>query len=46
MFAAFRVGGIDAVLDTVAPDTHWTYIGANPKPTKGDLVGRQYGRTR
>ena len=40
MFAAFRVGDIDAVLDTVAPDTHWTYIGANPKPTKGDLVGK------
>ena len=40
MFAAFRVGDIDAVLDSVAPDTHWTYIGANPKPTKADLVDK------
>jgi ketosteroid isomerase-like protein len=40
MFAAFRVGDIDAVLDTVAADTRWTYIGANPKPTKAELLGK------
>ena len=40
MFAAFRAGDIDAVLDTVAPDSRWTYIGANPKPAKADLVGK------
>ena len=40
MFAAFRVGDLDAVLDTVDADTRWTYVGANPKPTKADLVGK------
>jgi ketosteroid isomerase-like protein len=40
MFAAFRVGDIDGVLHTVAPDTRWTYIGANPEPTKAELVGK------
>jgi ketosteroid isomerase-like protein len=40
MFTAFRAGDIDAVLDTVHPDTRWTYVGANPKPTKAELVGK------
>ena len=40
MFAAFRVGDVDAVLDTVNADTRWTYLGANPKPTKADVIGK------
>ena len=39
MFAAFRAGNLDGILDTVHRDTRWTYVGANPKPTKADLVG-------
>jgi ketosteroid isomerase-like protein len=41
MFAAFRVGDLDAVLDTLNADTRWTYVGANPNPTKADLVGKE-----
>jgi len=40
MFAAFRVSDLDAVLDTVDVDTRWTYVGANPRPTKAELVGK------
>lgn len=40
MFAAFRVRDLDALLDTIDADTRWTYVGANPKPTKADLVGK------
>ena len=39
MFAAFRAGDLDGLLDTVHADSRWTYIGANPKPTKAELVG-------
>jgi len=40
MFAAFGAGDLDALLDTVNADTRWTYVGANPKPTKAELVGK------
>ena len=40
MFAAFRLGDIDAVLETVDAVTHWTYVGANPKLAKTELVGK------
>ena len=40
MFAAFRAGDLDGVLETVHPDSRWTYVGANPKPTKAELVGQ------
>ena len=39
MFAAFRAGDVDGLLDTVHPESRWTYVGANPKPTTVDLVG-------
>ena len=39
MFGAFRVGDLDRLLDTVHSDSRWTYVGANPKPTKAELVG-------
>ena len=40
MFAAFRVGDFDALLDTIHSDTRWTYVGANPKPAKAEIVGK------
>jgi hypothetical protein len=40
MFTAFGTGDLDAVLDNVHPDSHWTYLGANPELTKADFVGK------
>lgn len=34
MFAAFRAGDLDRILETIHSDSRWTYIGANPKPAK------------
>lgn len=39
MFAAFRSGDLDGLLDTVHPESRWTYVGANPKPTMAEIVG-------
>jgi ketosteroid isomerase-like protein len=39
MFAAFQAGDLDRLLETVHTDSRWTYVGANPKPTKAELVG-------
>lgn len=39
MFAAFKAGDIDALLETVHRDSRWTYYGANPRTTKAELVG-------
>ena len=39
MFAAFRAGDLDRILETVHSDSRWTYVGANPTPTKAELVG-------
>ena len=39
MFAAFRAGDLDRILETVHSDSRWTYVGANPRPTKAELVG-------
>lgn len=33
MFAGFRAGDIDAVLETANADPHWTYIGDSRKRT-------------
>lgn len=40
MFAAFGAGNLDALLDTVHPDSRWTYYGANPRPTKAEFNGQ------
>ena len=40
MFAAFGAGDLDALVETVAPDSHWTYIGANPQVTRAEFTGR------
>lgn len=39
MFSAFQAGDLDGILDTVHPDSRWTYIGANPKPAQASFVG-------
>ena len=39
MFAAFQAGDVDRILETVHVHSRWTYIGANPKPTRTELVG-------
>jgi ketosteroid isomerase-like protein len=32
MFEAFATGDLDRLLETVHPDSRWTYVGANPRP--------------
>lgn len=39
MFSAFRAGDIDALLETVHPESRWTYYGANPRTTKAEFSG-------
>lgn len=41
MFAAFGAGDLDALLETVHPESRWTYIGANPQLTRAEFVGRE-----
>lgn len=36
MFAASGAGDVDALLETVHPDSRWTYYGANPRRTKAE----------
>ena len=40
MFEAFANRDLDELVETVHPDSHWTYIGANPSPAKGTYVGK------
>jgi ketosteroid isomerase-like protein len=40
MFAAFGAGDLDALIETVHPDSRWTYFGANPRPVKAEFVGK------
>jgi uncharacterized protein len=40
MFEAFGNGDLDGLLETVHPDSRWTYVGANPRPAKGVYVGK------
>jgi ketosteroid isomerase-like protein len=40
MLEAFGNGELDGSLQTVHPDSRWTYVGANPRPAKGVYVGR------
>lgn len=41
MFAAFSAGDLVALLATVHPDSRWTYIGANPKLSRGEFSGHE-----
>ena len=40
MFAAFGAGDLDALLETVHPDSRWIYFGANPRLARVELKGR------
>ena len=40
MFEAFANGDLDGLLESVHPDSRWTYVGANPRPAKGVYVGK------
>ena len=40
MFEAFVNRDLDALVETVHPDSRWTYVGANPRPAKGTFVGK------
>jgi ketosteroid isomerase-like protein len=40
MFAAFGTGDFDALVDTVHPDSRWTYYGANPRLSQAAFRGR------
>ena len=40
MFAAFAAGDIDALLETVHPESRWTYYGANPRLSMATFVGQ------
>jgi ketosteroid isomerase-like protein len=39
-FEAFDNQDLDALVETVHPESRWTYIGANPRPAKGTFVGK------
>jgi len=40
MLEAFEDRDLDRLVETVHPDSRWTYVGANPRPAKGVYVGR------
>ena len=40
MFAAFGAGDLDALIETVHPDSRWTYYGANPRLSRAEFSGR------
>lgn len=40
MFAAFNAGDLDALLETVHPDSRWEYFGANPRLSHAEFKGR------
>jgi ketosteroid isomerase-like protein len=39
MFAAFQAGDLDALLETVHPDSRWAYFGANPRLSAAEFSG-------
>lgn len=41
LFAAFGAGDLDALLETVHPDSEWTYIGANPRLARAQFSGHE-----
>lgn len=40
LFAAFGAGDLDALVETVHPDSQWTYYGANPRLSQAEFSGR------
>ena len=41
MLEAFVNRDLNRLLDTVHPDSRWTYVGANPRPAKRVYIGRE-----
>lgn len=41
MFDAFKAGNMNALLDTIHPESRWTYVGANPQLSKAVFVGKE-----
>ena len=41
MFAAFAAGDLDALIETVHPDSRWTYYGANPRISTAEFRGHE-----
>ena len=41
MLEAFGNRDLDRLLETVHPDSRWTYVGANPRAVKRVYVGRE-----
>lgn len=39
LFAAFSAGDLDALVETVHPDSRWKYFGANPRLSKAEFNG-------
>ncbi len=39
MFAAFSKGDLDALIETVHPESKWTYYGANPHLSRATFSG-------
>ena len=44
MFAAFGAGDLDALLETVHPESRWTYVGANPQLSRAEFTGHSQVR--
>ena len=40
MFAAFGARDLDALLETVHPESRWTYVGANPELSRAEFMKR------
>ena len=40
MFAAFGARDLDTLLETVHPESRWTYVGANPELSRVEFTGR------
>jgi ketosteroid isomerase-like protein len=39
MFTAFKAGNLDVLLETVHPDSRWSYYGANPRLSSAQFTG-------
>lgn len=39
LFTAFSEGDLDALMETVHPDSRWTYYGANPQLSQAEFSG-------
>lgn len=41
MLAAFGEGDLDALLETVHPESRWVYYGANPRLSNAEFIGKE-----